>query len=39
MNDAYIWAAYLATYGIVIGYAATLWRRLRQRDRTTDRQS
>jgi hypothetical protein len=38
VSQGYIWAAYLATYGLIVGYAVTLWHRLRQRDRSTDRQ-
>lgn len=38
MSQGYIWAAYLATYGLIVGYAVTLWRRLRQHDRATESQ-
>lgn len=31
MSDAFIWASYLATYGLIVGYAVSLWSRLRRR--------
>lgn len=33
MNEPFVIAAYLATYGVVIGYLAVLWRRRRSEDR------
>ena len=32
MSDGFVWAAYLVTYGLILGYAATVWSRLRGRD-------
>lgn len=33
MGDGWVWAAYLVTYGVILGYAAALaGRRRRQRD-------
>lgn len=38
MSDVYIWLAYLATYGLILGYAATMWSRLRSRgERSVER--
>lgn len=37
MSDGFIWAAYLVTYGIIVGYAVTVWNRLRsRRNRSSD---
>ncbi|MEX1044348.1 MAG: hypothetical protein WD020_06885 [Acidimicrobiia bacterium] len=38
MNEGFIWASYLVTYGLIIGYAFTVWNRARSaRDRSSDR--
>jgi hypothetical protein len=31
MSDGYIWASYLVTYGLITGYAVTVWNRIRSR--------
>lgn len=37
MTDGFIWAAYLMTYGLIVGYAVTVWNRMRhRRDRSSD---
>lgn len=37
MTDGFIWASYLVTYGLVVGYGMTVWNRLRsRRDRSPD---
>lgn len=37
MSDGFIWASYLVTYGIIVGYAAVVWNRIRhRRDRSPD---
>ncbi len=33
MSDAWIWAAYLVTYGLIVGYVASLVRRRRHLSR------
>ncbi|HSJ28312.1 MAG TPA: hypothetical protein VLB67_08875 [Acidimicrobiia bacterium] len=33
MSDGFIWASYLATYGLIAGYAVTVWNRIRTRRR------
>lgn len=33
MSDGYVWAAYLVTYGMILGYSLTVWNRLRGRRR------
>lgn len=38
MNAAFIWLAYLATYGLIVGYVAAVWIRVRShRGRPSDR--
>ena len=36
MSDGFIWASYLATYGLIVGYAVTVWNRIRSRRRSSD---
>lgn len=31
MTDGFIWASYLVTYGLIAGYALTVWNRMRSR--------
>ena len=31
MSSGFIWASYLVTYGIIVGYALTVWNRIRNR--------
>lgn len=38
MSEGFIWASYLVTYGLIIGYVFTVWNRSRTtRNRSTDR--
>lgn len=37
MTEGFIWASYLVTYGLIIGYVFTVWNRSRStRDRSSD---
>jgi hypothetical protein len=31
MSGGFIWASYLVTYGLIVGYAVTVWTRVRGR--------
>ncbi len=33
MSEGFVWASYLVTYGLVAGYAATVWNRIRSHHR------
>lgn len=37
MNDTFIWLSYLVTYGLIAGYALTVWNRIRARRGRADR--
>lgn len=40
MNNSYIWISYLVTYGLIVGYFAVVWSRIRSlRRRSSDARS
>ena len=40
MSEGFVWASYLVTYGLIVGYAATVWSRIRGLQRARpDRES
>jgi hypothetical protein len=40
MSEGFVWASYLVTYGLVVGYVATVWSRIRSHQRQRpDRES